>query len=32
MTGEVRNAGADQATAWVVDIVHLTEAPATPTP
>src|SRR5215207_1201970 len=32
MGGEVRNAGTDQATAWVVDIVYLTEAAATPTP
>ena len=32
MGGEVRNDGADEATAWVVDIVHLTEAAATPTP
>jgi hypothetical protein len=32
MAGEVRNDGSDQATAWVVDIVHVTEAAATPTP
>jgi hypothetical protein len=32
MAGEVRNAGAEEATAWVVDIVHLVEAAATPTP
>jgi quercetin dioxygenase-like cupin family protein len=32
MGGEVRNAGADEATAWVVDIVHLIDAAATPTP
>jgi len=32
MGGEVRNDGTDEATAWVVDIVHLTEAAATPTP
>jgi hypothetical protein len=32
MAGEVRNAGADQAAAWVVDIVHLIAAAATPTP
>ena len=32
MAGEVRNDGADQASAWVVDIVHLIEAAATPTP
>jgi hypothetical protein len=32
MGGEVRNAGTDEATAWVVDIVHLTEGAATPTP
>jgi hypothetical protein len=32
MGGEVRNAGTDQATAWVVDIVHVIEAAATPTP
>jgi quercetin dioxygenase-like cupin family protein len=32
MVGEVRNDGAEAATAWVVDIVHLTEAAATPTP
>jgi hypothetical protein len=32
MAGEVRNAGADEATAWVVDIVHLIDAAATPTP
>ena len=31
MAGEVRNAGTDEATAWVVDIVHLTEVAATPT-
>ncbi len=32
MAGEVRNAGADQASAWVVDIVHVIDAAATPTP
>jgi hypothetical protein len=32
MGGEVRNDGTEEATAWVVDIAHLTEAPATPTP
>ena len=32
MGGEVRNDDTDEATAWVVDIVHLTEAAATPTP
>ena len=32
MGGEVRNAGTDQATAWVVDIVHVTDTAATPTP
>ena len=32
MVGEVRNDGAEEATAWVVDIVHLTGAAATPTP
>jgi quercetin dioxygenase-like cupin family protein len=32
MGGEVRNDGEEEATAWVVDIVHLTEAAATPTP
>jgi quercetin dioxygenase-like cupin family protein len=32
MAGEVRNDGSDQATAWVVDIVHLTDTAATPTP
>jgi hypothetical protein len=32
MGGEVRNDGAEAASAWVVDIVHLTEAAATPTP
>jgi hypothetical protein len=32
MAGEVRNAGADQAAAWMVDIVHLIAADATPTP
>jgi hypothetical protein len=32
MAGEVRNDGTEEATAWVVDIVHLTEAAATPTP
>jgi hypothetical protein len=31
MAGEVRNAGAEEATAWVVDIDHVIEA-ATPTP
>jgi hypothetical protein len=32
MGGEVRNAGPQEATAWVVDIVHVIEAAATPTP
>ena len=32
MAGEVRNAGTEEATAWVVDIVHLIDAAATPTP
>jgi hypothetical protein len=32
MAGEVRNAGTDEATAWVVDIVHLIAPAATPTP
>ncbi len=32
MGGEVRNAGAEAATAWVVDIVYAIEAAATPTP
>ncbi len=32
MAGEVRNDGTDEATAWVIDIVHLTEGAATPTP
>ena len=32
MAGEVRNAGAAEATAWVVDISHLIEDAATPTP
>ena len=32
MAGEVRNAGTEQATAWVVDIVHVIAAAATPTP
>jgi quercetin dioxygenase-like cupin family protein len=32
ITGEVRNDGTDEATAWVVNIVHLTKAAATPTP
>jgi hypothetical protein len=32
MAGEVRNAGTGEATAWVVDIVHLMEPAATPTP
>ncbi len=32
MGGEVRNDGAEQATAWVVDILHVIEAAATPTP
>ena len=32
MGGEVRNAGTGEATAWVVDIAHLTEGAATPTP
>jgi hypothetical protein len=32
MAGEVRNAGTDEAAAWVVDIVHVIPAAATPTP
>ena len=32
MAGEVRNAGTSEATAWVVDIVHLIDEAATPTP
>ena len=32
MGGEMRNDGAEEATAWVVDIAHLTEGAATPTP
>jgi hypothetical protein len=32
MGGEVRNDGEQVASAWVVDIVHLTDAAATPTP
>lgn len=32
VVGEVRNDGDEEATAWVVDIVHLTEGAATPTP
>lgn len=32
MAGEVRNDGAEEATAWVVDISLLTDAAATPTP
>jgi hypothetical protein len=32
MAGEVRNAGSDEAAAWVVDIVHVIPAAATPTP
>jgi hypothetical protein len=32
MAGEVRNAGSAAAAAWVVDIVHVIPAPATPTP
>ncbi len=32
MAGEVRNAGTEEATAWVVDIVHVVEVAATPTP
>ena len=32
MGGEMRNAGTEEATAWVVDIVHVIEAAATPTP
>ena len=32
MGGEMRNDGTEDATAWVVDITHLSEAPATPTP
>ena len=32
MGGEVRNDGTEEATAWVVDIAHLAEAPSTPTP
>lgn len=32
IAGEMRNAGTAEATAWVVDIVHIIEAAATPTP
>jgi hypothetical protein len=32
IAGVVRNAGTDEASAWMVDIVHLMEAAATPTP
>ena len=32
IVGEVRNDGTDEATAWVVNIVHVIEAAATPTP
>ena len=32
MAGEIRNTGTEQATAWVVDIVHLVAGTATPTP
>jgi hypothetical protein len=32
MAGEERNAGTSEATAWVVDIVHLIDEAATPTP
>ena len=32
MGGEMRNDGTEEATAWMVDVTHLTEAPATPTP
>ena len=32
MGGEMRNDGAEEATVWLVDIVHLAEAPSTPTP
>jgi hypothetical protein len=32
IAGEVRNAGTDEASAWMVDIVHVIEAAATPTP
>ena len=32
MVGEVRNDGDEEATAWVVDILHFTEGEATPTP
>jgi hypothetical protein len=32
IAGEMRNAGTEEATAWVVDIVHVIEAAATPTP
>jgi quercetin dioxygenase-like cupin family protein len=32
MGGEMRNDGAEEATAWVVDVSHVTEVPATPTP
>jgi hypothetical protein len=32
MAGEVRNLGTSEATAWIVDIVHLMEPAATPTP
>jgi hypothetical protein len=32
MSGEMRNDGAEEATAWVVNILHLAEASGTPTP
>jgi quercetin dioxygenase-like cupin family protein len=32
MAGEVRNDGTDAAAAWIVDIVHVVPAAATPTP
>jgi hypothetical protein len=32
MGGEMRNDGDEEATAWLVDIVHLTTGPGTPTP
>lgn len=32
MTGEVRNDGSEEASALAVDVVHVTEAVATPTP
>ena len=32
MSGEMRNNGAEDATAWVVDIIHFTDAASTPTP